>query len=140
MILMAVRLIMAPPATGKTRLCLHLAQSRSGVLDNPAPDLIGLRQVWALMPDQPQVGYFRRRLGQIGGALGVRISTFETLYTEILERAGMPVLVTDERVQYRLILATVENLFSAGHLDYYGPIHRMPGFINAHGHAHREIC
>jgi ATP-dependent helicase/nuclease subunit B len=131
MILMSVRLIIAPPASGKTHLCLELARSRSGRLPESPDGSGGLGQVWVLLPDQPQSVSFRNRLGLLGGALGVRISTFETLYAEILERAGHPVPIADRRVQYRLIQAAAVELFAAGNLPHYGPIHQMPGFINA---------
>jgi len=118
---MPTRLLIAPPATGKTHACLtrllEVAQ------DQP------LAPVWYVVPNHLLVVATRRRLADMGGALGVNLGTFHQLYSEILERAGNPVPVIAQPVMNRLVRAAVTQVQAQGQLAYYGEISDKPGFI-----------
>ncbi|MFN2198101.1 MAG: PD-(D/E)XK nuclease family protein [Anaerolineales bacterium] len=132
---MPARLIIAPPAAGKTHYCLQrlrelpqaMPQANAQANAQAHPPTLA----WAVLPDQEQLGYFRRRLAQQGGALGVQVSTFDYLYDQILTAAGQTFPVIGDTARYRLIQAVVQAQFAAGQLSYYAPIHTLPGFITS---------
>jgi len=72
---------------------------------------------------------FRRRLAEMGGALGPRIGTFEDMYRAILARAGRTVPVVSTTLQLRLIRAVVANGYREGKIEHFAALHAMPGFI-----------
>jgi ATP-dependent helicase/DNAse subunit B len=117
---MPATLIIAPPAAGKTTHCL--ARLRAGARESAAVP------VWAVLPDRVQVRYFRRRLAEEGGGLGVRIGTFGDLYRTILDAAGRPVPEADTSLIYRLVSTAIADEASRGSLVHYAPIASMPGF------------
>ena len=117
---MPVELLIAPPATGKTEACLQ--RIRSLLLEQPfAP-------VRVVLPDRLQTTAFRRRLAEAGGAIGVKIGTFENLYRELLERSGNPVPVASPPIVHRLVRAAVEGVHAGGGLQYYHGLRQTPGF------------
>ena len=61
----------------------------------------------------------------MGGAIGVRVLTFDRLYTEVLNAAGEIYVELSEPVQYRLIRAVVDSV----PLTHYAPLADRPGFI-----------
>ncbi len=71
-----------------------------------------------------QVQAWRRRLAEAGGALGVRVSTFDALYHEILDRAGVVVTRLSDPVQFRLVRALLDET----PLTHYAAIRATPGF------------
>ena len=91
---MALRLLLAPAASGKTHYALECIHS----LLETAP----LSPIWVVLPDRGQGAAFQRRLAS-RGALGVRIGTFGDIYAEILSQTGRPMPVTPESVIHRLI-------------------------------------
>ena len=60
-----------------------------------------------------------------GGALGVRIMTFDQLATECLDAAGQSYTILLESVQYRLMQSVVKDV----DLSFYDALSEKPGFI-----------
>ncbi|MGD8966524.1 MAG: DEAD/DEAH box helicase family protein, partial [Anaerolineae bacterium] len=67
---MSISLYLAPAGAGKTATLVHEACRL-------AQDLSGPR---VLVPSRLQARAWRKRLAEAGGALGVRVSTFDDLY------------------------------------------------------------
>lgn len=120
---MACQLLLAPAGHGKTAHCI--ARIRQVKKENP------LAAVWVILPNQPQVIAFRRRLAEAGGAMAVQFGTFYAFYAEILARAGQPAPRLPEPVQHRLVLTLVHRLHRQGSLAHYAPLRAKPGFIIA---------
>lgn len=123
---MTIELLIAPAAAGKTAYLLTRVLDASGGLQ-VTPRVI--------VPTRLQVRAWRRRLAGAGGALGVRVLTFDHLYTECLNAAGEVYTELSEPVQYRLIRAVVDGLS----LDNYAPLARRPGFIQVLEHLIGEL-
>jgi ATP-dependent helicase/DNAse subunit B len=120
---MATHLYLAPAGHGKTAYVLErIRQARAA--DPLAP-------ITVILPNQPQVDAFRRRLSDGGGALGVNLGTFYNLYAEVLAWAGQPEPRLPEAVQYRLLRTIVLRLTGEGRLIYYAPLSDKPGFVTA---------
>lgn len=77
---MTTNLIIAPPAAGKTAACINqiLAIHKEHPLD----------QVWVVVPNPQKAAYFKSRLAEAGGGMGVRVGAFRNFYQEILEENG----------------------------------------------------
>ena len=114
---MPTRLMISPPAAGKTEYCIE--QIRSVLKEYP------LSQVRVVLPDRLQASYFRRRLSQSGGALGAYVGTFSDLYRLILERAGNYVPVASNALLHRVLQEAVDSV----DLVHYAPLRTMPGFL-----------
>ncbi|HRE28800.1 MAG TPA: hypothetical protein PK954_19305, partial [Anaerolineales bacterium] len=112
-----------PAASGKTQACIDRVRAQA----RAAP----LTPTWALLPDGQQVNAFRRRLLASGGALGVRVGTFDGLYTELLALADKPLPIAPEPVLHRLIQSVLDRLTEEGALRHYAPIRRRPGLALA---------
>ena len=106
---MSTRLLISPPATGKTQTCID--QIQVNLEERP------LAQVRVIVPDRLQASFFRRRLSSSGGAIGAYIGTFGDLYKSILERAGIYVPVASNALLHRIVQDVVDN---AG-LVHYAP-------------------
>ncbi len=120
---MAAHLYLAPAGHGKTAYVLErIRQARAA-----GP----LAPITVILPNQPQVDAFRRRLSDGGGALGVNLGTFYNLYAEVLAWAGQPEPRLPEAVQYRLLRTIVLRLTDEGRLAYYAPLSDKPGFVTA---------
>jgi len=113
---MTTHLCLAPAAAGKTAYVLARARAASR-------DLAAVPCV--VVPTHLQARAARRRLAEMGGALGVRVLTFDRLYAEVLDAAGEIYVELSEAVQYRLIRAVVDSLT----LDHFAPLADRPGFI-----------
>jgi ATP-dependent helicase/nuclease subunit B len=113
---MAVRLLLAPAAAGKTAYVLGLAR-------DAARNLQAIPRV--VVPTHLQVRAWRRRLAEAGGAIGVRVLTFDRLYAECLNAAGEAYTELSEPVQYRLIRSVVDDVG----LEHYAPLVGRPGFV-----------
>jgi ATP-dependent helicase/DNAse subunit B len=111
---MSISLYLAPAGAGKTATLVNLAR----VL---AKDLRAPR---VLVPSRLQARAWRRRLAEAGGALGVRVSTFDDLYRHILHQAGETVTVLTDPVQFRLLRAVLDE----APLSHYASLRRAPGF------------
>ncbi|MFN8458271.1 MAG: hypothetical protein U0401_27070 [Anaerolineae bacterium] len=120
---MAAHLYLAPAGHGKTAYILErVRQTRAA--DPLAP-------ITVILPNQPQVDAFRHRLSDGGGAVGVSLGTFYSLYAEVLAWAGQPEPRLPEAVQYRLLRTLVMRLADEGRLAYYAPLRDKPGFVTA---------
>lgn len=113
---MHVSLWLAPAAGGKTAAVVDLLRSAAaGLASTPRVVVASHLQVRAL----------RRRLALAGGALNVRLLTFDRLYAECLNAAGEAYTELSEPVLYRLIRSQLD------HLTYYGPLETFPGFSSS---------
>lgn len=113
---MPTHIYLAPAAAGKTAYVLNLVRKT-------ARDLATRPRV--VVPTHLQARAARRRLAEIGGAIGVRVLTFDQLYADILNIAGLTYTELSEPVQYRLIRAVVDTLS----LRHFAPLADLPGFI-----------
>jgi ATP-dependent helicase/DNAse subunit B len=113
---MITQLLLAPAAAGKTAHVLDLV--RDAAQGSQATPRV-------VVPTHLQTRAWRRRLAEAGGAIGVRVLTFDRLYAECLNAAGEAYTELSEPVQYRLIRAVVDGL----HLDHYAPLAGRPGFV-----------
>ncbi len=120
---MPATLWIGPAASGKTQVCVERVRE----LTRSAP----FTPTWALLPDGHQTAAFRRRLLTAGGAFGVRVGTFDDLYTEVLALADRPLAIAPEPVLHRLIQSVLDQLADEGWLRHYGAIRRRPGLTLA---------
>ena len=111
-----IQILLAPAAAGKTAYVLELARVASRQL-NSTPRIV--------VPSHLQVRAWRRRVAQAGGAMGIRVFTFDQLFSDCLMAAGEVYTELSEPVQYRLIRAIVDEL----PLTHYASIRDRPGFI-----------
>jgi ATP-dependent helicase/nuclease subunit B len=125
------RLLLAPAGYGKTEyLIQHI---RRVLAEEPfAPAIV-------LVPNAIQAANFRQRLGAAGGALGVEVHTFHTLYAELLIRAGQPIPLLSDPVRIRLLRAIVNDLSERGALTHYAALRAKPGFITLLRNAIEEL-
>ncbi|MBU1660985.1 MAG: hypothetical protein KKD28_05885, partial [Chloroflexi bacterium] len=120
---MSLRLLLSPAAHGKTQSAIERIRA---VLDTES-----LAPVTVILPNQIRVAEFRRRLAAAGGAMGVNLVTFHTLYAELLARAGQPKARLLDPVQVRLLRAIVDRFCQDGSLRHYAPLRAKPGFVAA---------
>jgi ATP-dependent helicase/DNAse subunit B len=114
---MPVSFYLAPAAAGKTWYVLQrVREAARGLASTPR----------VVVPTQLQVRAWRRRLAEAGGAMGVRVLTFDGLYAECLTAAGEVYTELSDPIQYRLIRQIVDDL----QLDYFAPITDRPGFFH----------
>lgn len=128
---MSIDLIISPPSSGKTETCIQKIKA----FKSTQP----LAKAWVLVPDSQKAAYFRRRLAEAGGGVGVHVGTFRSIYIEILETAGKFVPVIAPALEHRLVQQTIDEAFKAGELEHYGPIRQKPGFILALQDAFAEL-
>lgn len=127
------RLLLAPAGYGKTeRLIQRIRQVLS---EEP------LAPILVIVPNSIQANHFRKRLSAAGGALGVEVHTFYTLYAELLTRAGKPIPLLLDPVRVRLLRFIVDDLCERGKsplplgegqgegIRYYASLHDKPGFL-----------
>ncbi len=113
---MPIHLYVAETASGKSAYVLRLAvkMARAG---HYTPRIV--------VPTRLQARALRHRLAQMGGALGVRVLTFDGLIAECLNAARAAYTELSDPVQYRLLRVIVDHLG----LTYYAPLLDRPGFI-----------
>jgi ATP-dependent helicase/nuclease subunit B len=125
------RLLLAPAGHGKTeRLIQHI---RRVLGEEPFAPVI------VVVPNSIQANNFRKRLSAAGGALGVEVHTFHTLYAEILIRARQPIPLLSDPVRMRLLRAIVDDLCERGALTHYAALRDKPGFISLLRNAIEEL-
>lgn len=113
---MGVRILLAPASIGKTAYVLDLvSDAAQGLQSTPR----------VVVPTHLQARACRRRLAQAGGAIGVRVLTFDRLYAECLSGGGEVYTELSDPVQYRLIRAVVDDL----PLTHYASLTDRPGFV-----------
>jgi ATP-dependent helicase/DNAse subunit B len=118
-----VTLLLAPAASGKTHHVIERIQATLAA--EP------LSPITVILPNQMRVSEFRRRLAAAGGALGVNLVTFHTLYADILAHAGQPRPRLLDPVRVRLLRAIIDQLYREGRLQHYAPLRTKPGFVAA---------
>ena len=112
---MGIHLYLAPAAGGKTTYLVERARAAARGL-HAAPRVV--------VPTRLQKRAWQRRLAESGGALGVRVDTFDALYRDILDAAGEVYARLSEPIQYRLVRA----LAGVVPLAHYAPLRTAPGF------------
>jgi len=115
------RLLLAPAGHGKTERVIQRIQS--ALAEEP------LTPVIVIVPNSIQANNFRKRLSTSGGALGVEVHTFHTLYAELLTRAGRPIPLLLDPVRIRLLRFIVDELCEHGAMTHYAALRAKPGFI-----------
>ena len=118
---MSTRLLLAPAGHGKTEYLIR--RIRQILSEEP------LAPVLVIVPNSIQAAGFRQRLVAAGGALGVEVYTFHTLYAELLIRAGQPMPLLTDPVRVRLLRAIVDDLCARGDIRHYAALRNRPGFI-----------
>ncbi|HKJ38457.1 MAG TPA: PD-(D/E)XK nuclease family protein, partial [Anaerolineales bacterium] len=116
---MPIRLLISPPATGKTQICIDQIRTR---LREPS-----LAKAWVVVPDRLQASYFRQRLSSSGGAMGAYVGTFSDLYKSILEKAGIYIPIASNALLHRIVQDVVDH----ADLVHYASLRTLPGFILA---------
>ena len=115
------RLLLAPAGHGKTQFVIE--QIRATLASEP------LATVIVIVPNSIQAAGFRQRLCASGGALGVEVHTFHTLYAELLIRAGQPIPLLLDPVRIRLLRDIVDDLCERGAMTHYVALRVKPGFM-----------
>ncbi len=115
------RLLLAPAGHGKTQFVIE--QIRATLASEP------LSPVIVIVPNSIQAAGFRQRLCAAGGALGVEVHTFHTLYSELLIRAGQPIPLLLDPVRIRLLRSIVDDLCERGEMTHFAALRNKPGFI-----------
>ncbi|UCG25879.1 MAG: exodeoxyribonuclease V subunit gamma [Chloroflexota bacterium] len=110
------RLYVAPASAGKTTFALARAREAAQGLKAEARLCVSGRL---------QVASCRRRLAKLGGAVGVRVMTFDQLYDECLGDERDTLETMGDAAQYRLLRTITEQLS----LDFYESLIDKPGFI-----------
>jgi len=123
---MSTYLYLSPAASGKTTTLVAQARALSaGLAATPR----------VVVPTQLQVRAWQRRLAESGGALGVRVGTFDDLYRDILRAAGEVYVLLTESIQYRLLRPLIEG----APLRHYAPLRTRPGFTQVVQGLVREL-
>ena len=127
------RLLLAPAGHGKTQFVIE--QIRATLASE------SLAPVIVVVPNSIQAAGFRQRLCDSGGALGVEVHTFHTLYSELLIRAGQPIPLLLDPVRIRLLRSIVDDLCERGKsplslgegkgegIRHFAALRDKPGFI-----------
>jgi ATP-dependent helicase/nuclease subunit B len=115
------RLLLAPAGHGKTQFVIE--QIRAVLASEPLSPII------VIVPNLIQAAGFRQRLCAAGGALGVDVHTFHTLYAELLTRAGQPIPLLTDPVRIRLLRDIVDDLCERGVMTHFEALRDKPGFI-----------
>jgi ATP-dependent helicase/nuclease subunit B len=124
---MTTNLIIAPPASGKTAECID----RILAIHKERP----LAQVWVLVPNPQKAAYFKYRLAEAGGGMGVRVGEFRYFF----EENGVFAPIISSALSHRLIQETVHEAFDSGELIHYAAIKDKPGFITVLRDAFAEL-
>jgi ATP-dependent helicase/nuclease subunit B len=128
---MPTRLLLAPAGHGKTQFVIE------EICATLAVEL--LSPVIVIVPNSIQAAGFRQRLCASGGALGVDVHTFHTLYAEILTRAGQPIPLLTDPVRIRLLRSIVDDLCERGKMTHFAALRNKPGFIAILRNAIEEL-
>lgn len=118
---MPPRLLLAPAGHGKTQFVIE--QIRAVLAGEPLAPII------VIVPNSIQAAGFRQRLSASGGALGVDVHTFYSLYAELLARAGQPMPLLPDPLRIRLLRQVLDELCERGKIQHYAALREKPGFI-----------
>ena len=128
---MTPKLIIAPPASGKTAECID----RILAVQKEQP----LTRVWVVVPSHQKAAYFKKRLAEAGGGISVRVGAFRTFYQEILEGSGVFTPVITPALSHRLIQETVREAYESGVLTHFAAIREKSGFLSVLRDAFAEL-
>ncbi len=120
---MPPRLLLAPAGHGKTERLIRRIRQVSA--EEP------LAPVLVIVPNSIQAAGFRQRLAAAGGALGIEVHTFHTLYAELLTRTGQPLPLLSDPLRVHLLRLLVDDLCERGEMRHYAALRNKPGFIAA---------
>ena len=109
-------MIVGPAGSGKTDRIVSRARRESAGLG---------AMVRIVVTSRLQAAAVQRRLAQRGGAIGVRVMTFEDLSSEILAEADQELIHITEAIQRRLL----QVIAGEAHLVYFQSIRSQPGFV-----------
>lgn len=115
---MTAQLLIAPAGSGKTAYAVTKAR-RAAQRFGHVPHV--------LVASALQAQDFRRRLAESGGAIGVRVLTFEDLYRVCLRTTDAAYAEIRGPVQQRVIRSVIRQLS----LEHYASIAGRPGFVRA---------
>lgn len=118
---MPPRLLLAPAGHGKTQFVIE--KIRAVLASEPLSPII------VIVPNSIQAAGFRQRLSASGGALGVDVHTFYSLYAELLARAGQPMQLLPDPLRIRLLRQVLDELCERGEIQHYATLREKPGFI-----------
>ncbi len=127
---MPAQIYAAPTAAGKTAWVIEQVRDAAKSLR---------RTPYVVVATPLQAASLRRRLAAAGGALGVRIVTFDGLYAALLQHAHAAYTELEEPVRYRLLRTVLDELVTAGSLTFYRNLVARPGFIQRDGVADRRV-
>ena len=113
---MSASLYLAPAGGGKTAYLVARARRMSR-------DPAGAPRV--IVATRLQARAWRDRLAGEGGALGVRVGTFDDVSAEVLRAANIVVTGLSDPVQVRLL----RSIVATADLAYYAPLRSSPGFV-----------
>jgi ATP-dependent helicase/DNAse subunit B len=127
---MTTHLFLAPAGGGKTAYLVDQARRLAqGLTSTPR----------VVVPTRLQARAWRQRLaegpGTQGGALGVRVGTFDDLYRQILHASGQVVTRLTDPVQFRLLRALLDE----ADLTHYDALRSAPGFVQVMRDLIREL-
>lgn len=111
---MPLHLFIAPAAAGKTEHLLALLRQQ-------AADLTSSPRLVVSTPLQRQAA--QRRLAAMGGALGARILTMNSLGSNLLDAAGLALTRLADPVVVRFLRVALDR----AELQYYAPLRTSPG-------------
>ncbi len=123
---MPTKLFLAPAASGKTAHMLELARQRANSLQ---------AEVRVCVPTALQARAWRQRLAEAGGAIGVRVLTFDQLAATCLNAAGEAYTELSKPVRHRLLRMITGQL----PLEHYAPLKTKPGFIQVANQVITEL-
>ncbi|HHW88907.1 MAG TPA: hypothetical protein GX400_22180 [Chloroflexi bacterium] len=126
---MALQIVTAPPAGGKSAWCID--QARNAAQSGRTPLVV------VATPRQAQ--QLRQRLAAAGGALGVQLFTFDELFTAILNLTGDTHTELPRAARQRLLRVAVDDLVAAGALPFYAGLAARSGFTAALERLHFEL-
>lgn len=112
----------SPIAAGKTAWAIRAVRRAASGLQ---------RQPLVVVATPLQARAFNVRLAAAGGALGVRVLTFDELYITLIEQARVVCTEVDGAVRHRLLRTAVDDLMRSGRLDFYRNLVARPGFVAA---------
>jgi len=117
---LTTRLLVAPPASGKTKFCID--QIKKVKTDLP------LAKVWVLVPDKLQAHAFQLRMANSGGSIGTQIGYFTNLLRSILEKNVVPPTLVSAPLVQRIVQETISDAVANEEIHYYTPLKLYPGF------------
>ena len=119
---MTIKLLIAPPAGGKTTWCLdHIRALRKQD---------ALAEIQVLVPDRLQASGWKKRLSYPDGMIGTTVSTFQQFAHHLLEIVNDERLCIPPQLETLCIQAALRETESEATLAYFEPIKDTPGLIS----------